>query len=88
MLTSATVRTITYKETTGGPNISKAQAIANSEEWELTEPDVDPAAALDAMPASNVDFLAEPAASASASDAGSSASHAATPAKRARRGGA
>ena len=66
------LETTTYKESLNGPNISKAQAIANSEEWELTEPDVDPATALDAMPASNVDFAAEPATSASASDAGSS----------------
>jgi hypothetical protein len=90
MLTGPNVKTVTYKENVTGPNIPKEQAIANSEAWHLTDPDIDPMAALDAMPACEDDFAAEAVggspASASGSSPGSSASHAATPPKRTRRG--
>ena len=82
------VKSLTFKDALDGTNISKAQAVDNSENWELTQPDHDPAEALDMLPASNDDFAADMVASQSeaASSPGSSASHAATPAKRTRRG--
>lgn len=88
MFVSDVVKSLTFKDALDGTNISKAQAVDNSENWELTQPDHDPAEALDMLPASNDDFAADMVASQSeaASSPGSSASHAATPAKRTRRG--
>ena len=85
VLTSATIRTVTYKVSISAANITKAEAVQNSLDWHLTEPDVAPEAAVDNIPASNDDFAAEAPSTASSSP-GSSASHAATPAKRTRRG--
>ena len=79
MLTSETVRTVTYKADLYGPNISKAEAIANSDAWEAVEPDMAAAtAALDELPSAEWDEEPPPPPTPS-SDAGSSASHAATP---------
>ena len=86
MLTGPNVRSVTYKEKVTGPNIKKALAIENSDAWHLTQPDIDPMVALDAIPACEDDFTAEGnGATPSASSPGSSASHAGTPPKRARR---
>ena len=87
MLTSGTVRSLTYKATQFGPNITKEQAIANSEAWEEVEFDqVDATASIDNLPAA--DWNQAPptpgSSDAASSPAGSSASHAATPPGRGR----
>ena len=79
MYTAGVVRSVTYKATLYGPNIPKAEAIANSEAWEQVEFDAETAAAaLDDLPTADWD-AAPPTPS---SSAGSSASHAATPPSR------
>ena len=85
MLTSGTVRSLTYKANQFGPNITKDEAIANSAAWYTIDPaEVNLGAALDALPTAdwNDDTTSEP-----ASTPGSSASHAATPPGRGRGGG-
>ena len=54
------VKSITYKDARFGLNISKVQAILNSMEWKVTEPDVDPMAALDALPSATAFDTPEP----------------------------
>ena len=59
MLTGPNVKSVTFEEKVAGPNIKKYQAIENSDSWHLTQPDIDPMAALDAIPAREDDFTAE-----------------------------
>ena len=81
MLTSGVVRSLTFKANKYGPNISKQEAIMNSENWVITEPADD----VDDLPVSN-DWPAEAGPSSSSSVSGSTGpSPAATPAKRARK---
>ena len=51
MLTSGTVRSLTYKANQFGPNITKDEAIANSAAWYHIDPaDANLGAALDELP--------------------------------------
>jgi len=64
MLTSGTVRSLTYKASQFGPNITKDEAIANSAAWYEIDPadaNIGPAA-LDALPTAdwNDDTISEP----------------------------
>lgn len=86
MLRSGTVRSLTFKATRDGPNISRGEAIANSEVWEAVAvdaeiPDLPTADWDDEAPSTPVLGVAlpTPASDTPASDAGSSAEHAATP---------
>ena len=45
-----TIKSLTFKEVLNGPNITKAQAIENSANWQETEPD---AAELDNIPSTD-----------------------------------
>ena len=85
MLTSGTVRSLTYKTNQFGPNITKDEAIANSAGWyEIDPADANLGAAVDALPTAewNDETASEP-----TSTPGSSASHAATPPGRGRGAG-
>ena len=69
MLKSGTIKSLTFKASRFGANISKQQDIENSNEWELTElPDV---GEVD-LPEANWDDVAPPSPAASSSAASSS----------------
>ena len=78
-LASDSVRSLTFKADRYGTNISKAQAEQNSDEWYPIELEAN-VASIDNLPSSDI-FDTETAASTPSepSEAGSSASHAATP---------
>jgi len=80
-LTSGSVASLTFKAKRNGPNISKEQAELNSDEWHEIEfvPNVN----LTAIPSSDA-FDTESVVESTPSEAGSSASHAATPPGRGR----
>ena len=82
-LTSATVRTLTFKAKFTGPNITKQQAIDNSAAWVYTEPDT---ATVDNIPTCDDFGNGDEGPSASSSVANSAAaSPAVTPSKRQRK---
>ena len=90
MLTSGTVRSLTYKANQFGPNITKDEAVANSAAWyEIDPEEANLGAALDALPTAEWDDAAssEPPSTPGSSTPGSSASHAATPPGRGRGAG-
>ena len=81
MLTSGTVRSLTFKANQFGPNITKDEATANSAAWyEIDPTEADLGAALDALPTAQWDdeTTLEPASTPGSSTPGSSSSHAAT----------
>ena len=82
ILTSGTVRSLTYKANQFGPTITKDEATANSASWyEIGPEEANLGAALDALPTAQWDEEAssEPASTPGSSAPGSSASHTATP---------
>ena len=75
MITSVVVRSLTFKEAETSPNITKEEAVNNSQGWYFVEadtPSVD-------LPSADWDEPQPPPTPSTASEAGSSASHASTP---------